>query len=146
MAKPIKSCSTVKSLQLILFTCLLILSQSCSADKDCDLPCTMDYRTIVIEIKNSEGAPVILDSFKVVDLRNDRDITLQLDDWTRDYQRERGIYPIFSDKYNEEYRQQLFWLRFTGYIENVEVVNEVYKVGADCCHVYHYSGDLELVI
>ncbi len=136
----------MKHLQLIFFACLLFPFASCSADKDCNVNCTEEYRTIVIKIKTSDGEPVVLDSFKVVDLRNGRDITLQLDDWTREYQRERGIYPIFSDKYKEEYRQQLFSIRFTGFIEGVEVVSETYKVGADCCHVYHYSGDLELVI
>ena len=98
----------------------------------------------MVEIKDSEGQPVVLNSFKVEDLSSDRDLTIQPDDTT--YMRERGLYPIFSDRYAQEYWQRQIQIKFTGYIEGGEVVSEVYRVGADCCHVYHVSGDLELVL
>jgi hypothetical protein len=89
---------------------------------------------------------VALDSFKVVDLRTGRDLTIQPDDQTFQLMREQGNYPVFSDKYSQEYKQQQLDLKFSGFIEGEEVGNEVYKIGADCCHVYHVSGDLELVL
>ena len=135
----------MKSLRLTLFTCLFLLFPSCSEkDKECSGICTEEYRTIVIEIKDSEGEPVVLDSFKVEDLSSGRVLTIQPDDPT--YIRERGIYPIFSDKYAREYRQKQIQIKITGYIEGEEMVSEIYQVAADCCHVFYVSGDLELVL
>jgi len=96
----------------------------------------------VVYVEDSNGSPVVLDSIKVVDITNSRDITLQLDD----NQSLRGFYPIFSDKNAGDYREQQLQIEFSGFIDGLEVVSEIYKVGADCCHVYHISGNLELVI
>lgn len=135
----------MKNFFLILFIGFLFTACS-EKDKACNGICSEEYRTIVVYVKNSQGEPVILDSFKVVDLTTGRDITLPLDDYTNDYQRERGIYPIFSDKYAREYKEQQTQIKFSGFIDGHEVVSETYKVAADCCHVIHLSGDLELVI
>ena len=134
----------MKPLIIDLLSCLFLLFQSCSEkDKECSGVCTEEYRTIVVEIKDSEGQPVVLDSFKVVELRTGRDLTIEPGDT---YMRERGFYPIFSDRYAREYKQQELQIKFIGNIGGVEVVSEVYKVGADCCHIYYVSGDLELVL
>jgi len=69
-----------------------------------------------------------------------------LDNTTHNYQSVRGIYPIFSDKYAGDYKEQQIQIKFSGFIEGREVVSEIYKVAADCCHVFHLSGDLVLVI
>ncbi len=130
-----------------IFFLFFILFQSCSEDEeDRNGICTDEYRTIVVSITDSQGVPVALDDFKVVVLKNGRDITIELTDATFQFMRERGTYPIFSDKYHEEYRQQELDITFTGFIDNREVVNSNYRVGADHCHVYHISGDLELII
>src|SRR5690606_20734993 len=132
---------------LTLFICLLLLFHSCTEkDKTCNGICSEEYRTIVVHVETSDGSPVVLDGFKVTDLTNERDITLQLDDTTHDYQSVRGIYPIFSDKYARDYKEQQLQIKFSGFIDGLEVVSEIYKVGADCCHVFYISGELELVI
>ena len=90
-----------------IFFLFFILFQSCSEDEeDRNGICTDEYRTIVVSITDSQGVPVALDDFKVVVLKNGRDITIELTDATFQFMRERGTYPIFSDKYHEEYRQQ----------------------------------------
>jgi len=136
----------MKTAPLTFLTCLLLLLSCTEKDKACNGVCTEEYRTIVVNVEESDGSPVVLDSFKVTDLTNDRDITLQLDDTTRDYQSVRGIYPIFSDKYAGDYMEQQIQIKFSGFIDGREVVSEIYKVAADCCHVFHISGELELVI
>lgn len=137
----------MKSRYSIFFIGLFLLIQSCSVGaKDCTGLCTEDYRTVIVKIKNNQGEAVALDNFKVVDLRTGRDLTLQPDDQTFQLMREKGSYPVFSDKYAQEFKQQQLNLKFTGFIGGEEIVNEIYKVGADCCHVYHISGALELVL
>ncbi|MFD2518299.1 hypothetical protein [Salinimicrobium flavum] len=140
--------SHIKNPCTLLFLCLVFLFQSCS-EKDnekCDGACTEEYRTIIVKIVDSEDQPVALDSFKVVNLKNGRDLTIQVEEEVLQSIRERGSYPLFSDKYVQEYIQQQLDINFTGLIEGEEVVSEDYKVGADCCHVYHISGDLELTL
>lgn len=135
----------MKSLSHTLFVGLILLLQSCAEkDKECNGICSEEYRTIVVEIKDSEGEPVILDEYKVVELSRGRDLTIRQDDAVS--MRGRGFYPLFSDLYAQEYRLREIQIKFTGYIEGEEVVREVYQVGADCCHVYYVSGDLEPVI
>lgn len=131
----------MKTLPFILITCLLLLSCT-EKEEACIGLCTEEFRSIVVQIEYSAGEPVILDSFEVIDITNGRDITLQQDD----FQRDRGIYSIFNDRYVADYRQQQIQIKFTGFIDGREVVSEIYKVGADCCHVFHILGDLELVI
>ena len=125
--------------------CLLLFFQSCSEkERKCDVACTEEYRTITVSIKDSESKPVALDYYEVVDLENGRDLTLQPSDNEFQNMRETGAYPLFSDKYVQEYFQQQLEIKFTGYINGEEVVSEDYIVGANCCHVYRISGDLEL--
>ena len=135
----------MKSFNTILFAGLFILFLSCSEkDKECSGICSEEYRTIVVEIKDSEGEPVILDDYKVVEVSIGRDLTTRQDDAVSI--RGRGFYPLFTDLYAQEFRQQQIQIKFTGFIDGVEVVSEVYTVGADCCHVYYVAGDLELEI
>ena len=137
----------MKNLGNILFYCLLLLLSSCSEkDIECDGICTEEFRTIVVSIVNSEGEPVALNNYEVVNLKDGRDLTIDLTEEVLQYMRETGSYPIFTDQYVQEFSQQQLQINFTGFIDGEEVVSNKYTVGADCCHVYHISGDLELVL
>lgn len=129
----------------ILLIFFLLLFQYCSEkDPECGGSCTNEYRTITVNVLDNEGNPVALDSLKLVDLKNGEDLTPELTDDALQLMRERGTYPIFSDQYVQEYHQQQLEINFSGFIDGKEVVSENYQVGADCCHVYYVSGDLEL--
>src|SRR5690606_19685111 len=145
MVKSIKIFNVMKNFLFIMFIGFLFFACS-EKDKACIGICSEEYRNIVVYVKNIQSEPVILDSFKVLYFTNGSNIMLHLNDYTNDYQRERGIYPIFSDKYAREYKEQQTQIKFSGFIDGHEVVSETYKVAADCCHVIHLSGDLELVI
>ena len=135
----------MKSISTIIVLFFLLFLQSCSEkDRECDIICTEEYRTIIVSVQDGEGEPVALDDFKVVDVKNDRDLTIQPTADVLHQMKERGTYLLFSDRYVQEYAQQELEINFTGFIDGEEVLNEDYVVGADCCHVYHVSGDLEL--
>lgn len=137
---------SMKNLSLtIIFVSLLF--QSCTNGDDaekCTGICTEEFRTITIEIKDPQGNPVALDSFKVVNTADGSELTMEIIDSEFQYLRENGTYPIFSDLFSEEFRQREITVNFKGYIEEAEVVSSNYEVGADCCHVYYITGALEL--
>ena len=106
--------------------------------------CTEEFRTLTIEIKDSQGNPVALDAFRVINTMDGRELSLEIAQTEFQYLREQGTYPIFSDLFSREYKQREIPINFKGYINETEVVNSNYQVGADCCHVYYISGPLKL--
>ncbi|WP_415830520.1 hypothetical protein [Gillisia limnaea] len=128
---------------------VMLLFQSCIKGDDvneCPGICSEEFRNITVEIKDAEGNPVALDSYRVINTVNGNELSTEINDSEFQYFRENGIYPIFSDLYSEEFRQQEITINFKGYIDEVEVISSNYEVGADCCHVYYISGERELQI
>ena len=52
----------------------------------------------------------------------------------------------FGDQYARDFSNREFEINFKGYIENQDIINSDYKVGADCCHIILISGDPEISI
>ena len=134
---------------LVFSVPLLILS--CAYNDDTrsacsDAICTDEFRHINILIKHTDGDPVSLNSFKVTELENNRDLTLSLTDegWAAVIR--TGSYPIFNDGYVREYQNKEFKIEFSGFIDNQKVVDQIYIVGANCCHVYLQEGPTQLII
>ena len=136
----------MKRVRTMIFCFFLSLSSCSEQATECGRFCTEEFRTIAVSVENQEGDPVALDSYRVINLDNGREITPDLSPDELQQMREQGRYPIINDSYIEEYRKQELNLEFTGLLGGEEVVTENYKVGFDCCHVYHIAGDLELVL
>lgn len=131
-----------------IFLLLLVISQSCSkGDNDkCHGICTEEYRTISVTIEDNEGNPVALDNFVVTNIENGTDLTREVNNTEFQIMRERGSYPLFGDEYYTEYFQRELEINFMGFLNGEEVVSADYKVGANCCHVYHVSGNLNIIL
>ncbi|WP_037315100.1 hypothetical protein [Salegentibacter sp. Hel_I_6] len=84
---------------------------------------------------------MLLDSISITDLTNNRILDLNENQIL-----ENGMYAIFNDNFSQDYRNQEISLLFQGFKEEDLLVEEDYEVGADCCHVYHISGDLEIIL
>ncbi len=131
------------------FLLLLFLFAGCENNdsNDCaNQACTEEFRTITVTIKDSENNPVALDSFKVTNLENGDDLSRELNNAEFGAMREIGVYPLFGDEYARDFRNREVEINFKGYINNQELINSDYKVGADCCHVMLISGDPEISI
>lgn len=111
-----------------------------------DALCTKELRTIALSILDQNGNPIALDSFKVTNVENDKDMTQEFTKSDFEWMQLNGSYPIFGDQYANEYRNLKLDLNFKGYIGDREVVNENYTVSADCCHVFKIAGNTDLVI
>ncbi|MFO7719887.1 MAG: hypothetical protein R6W85_05530, partial [Gillisia sp.] len=88
----------MKNLRLsIIF--LILLLQSCIKGDDvneCSGICTEEFRAIAITIKDSEGNPVALDYFRVINTANGNELNFRINDSQFQYLREIGTYPIFT--------------------------------------------------
>lgn len=139
------------SILLVKYIFLLMLLSfitncHCNCDSDCvGIACTEEFVTIIVTITDQDTSPFILNDYKVINLDNNTDITNDLNDFYQSFIGE-GVYPIFDDRYQQEYQNQEVELQFIGYIDEQEVINEFYLVGADCCHVYPISGDYDITI
>ena len=128
---------------------LLLVFGGCERDSSSGCPaiaCTDHFATIMVRIENPGGEPVALDSFKVTDLKSDKDLTMAVPAADFELMRDNGSYPIFSDHYSREYRNKETGINFKGFVDDQEVVSADFRVGADCCHVMLVSGDPTIVI
>jgi len=128
---------------LFLLSCL-----SCSKNNsNCvDTFCTEEFRTITVTIKNSNGTTVALDEFKVLISATDIDITRKVNETEFEMMRKSGTYPLFGDEYSSDYENKEVRINFIGHINNQEIVNADFTVGADCCHVILVEGITEIII
>ncbi len=128
---------------------LLLFFAGCENNdpNDCiNQACTEEFRTITVTIKDSENNPVALDSFKVTNLENGDDLSRELNNAEFEAMSENGVYPLFGDEYARDFRNKEVEINFKGYIDDQELINSDYKVGADCCHIILISGDPEISI
>jgi len=130
----------------LLFTILLVTT--CSDNKldndksDCnliDIVCTEEFRSITLEIVDINDNPVILDAFKII--REDTGEEIESGENLH-----QNFYPIINDNYQNEIAQREINLKFTGFINNIEVLSTNYVVSADCCHIDLISGKTKIVL
>ena len=134
-----------------MISVLTLSSHSCSDDnydKDCDgIACTNEFRSIGVSIKDSAGEPVLLDSYKAILEKENRDIAPELTSFAGDDTLEAGgNYLIFNDQYVQAYENNSTKLKFIGIKDSKEIIVSEFVVGADCCHVSLISGDTSIVL
>jgi len=131
---------------------IVLLVSNCNESEVEDQPdctniiCTEEYRTITVNVRGKDGNAVALDRFTVMVLPNETDITPDWSDNEIDLMSKNGIYPLFSDKYSNTYRNKQIEINFKGYIEDKQVLDANYTVGADCCHVFLVDGETNLIV
>ncbi|WP_424003719.1 hypothetical protein [Maribacter sp. IgM3_T14_3] len=115
--------------------------------QDCaETICTLNFVTITVSVKDASGEAIVLDTYMVIDNATVKDLAADLNGEEYQYLKEQGFYPILSDANRIQYQNTTATLTFKGFIANEEVINEVYEVGADCCHVSLISGNTEIVL
>ncbi|MBZ9729374.1 hypothetical protein LB467_06710 [Salegentibacter sp. JZCK2] len=127
--------------RFILFIGIISLSFSCGKEKsrECSGICTEEFRSITVEITDTQRNPVVLDSTSITDITNDRQLNL-ISDF------ENGFYTIFNDNFVSQYKNEEISLLFQGFQDEDLLVEQEYEVGVDCCHVYYISGALEIIL
>ncbi|WP_422082977.1 hypothetical protein [Ulvibacterium sp.] len=137
----------------VLFSSMIFLV-NCSDDddnglerSDCnEVVCTLQFVTLNVTVKDPSGVVIPLDAFEVTITKTGEDITREVSGQEFETFRRNGTYPLFGDEFAEQYKNKTELINFKGFIEDQEVVNSSYKVGADCCHVLLIDGDPNIVV
>lgn len=131
----------------LLVVGVVLTFMGCSSNKDTgdcsEALCTMVFISIPISVVDENGNSVKLDSYEVKEVETGK--IRDVGDWSVP---EYNIYPavIASDFDREEFFNRKVRLQLTGKIDGKVVVQEIYTVTADCCHVYLVEGNKEVVI
>lgn len=110
--------------------------------EDCmGVACTQQFESVYFEVKNSSGATVKLTSFHTEDMAGNT-----LPTRLYEYNSYRDAYVVINDGWvrgNENTTKQV---RFVGYVGSTKVVNEVYTIATDCCHIAKTAGKDKVVL
>ena len=135
---------------IVAFLSLILVACNDNDDaeqQDCtEAICTLNFVTITVSVKDASGEPVSLDSYEVIDNETGENLAADFNGDEYQYLKEQGFYPILSDANRIQYQNSTATLTFKGVIDNEEVINETYKVTADCCHVNLISGNTEIIL
>ncbi|QHT66365.1 hypothetical protein GXP67_06680 [Rhodocytophaga rosea] len=115
---------------------------------DCapDVVCTEMFAAVSATIKYTDGSPVKLDKYQVIKTSTGADNTPAISSDELDMYRNMGVYLITNDNYRKELRNQQQEVEFIGHKDGKELVRRKFTIGADCCHVMHIDGELEITI
>src|SRR5690606_31520962 len=101
--------------------------------------CTMMFAMVTVEVVAPDGTPVTLD--EVYTIRSKDGTKLQMEQHNG-----AGNYVILDDSYQKTLANSSEPFRFVGIKNGVQVVDEPYTIGADCCHVSRNSGKTRIVL
>lgn len=134
----------IRSLYFFIASFFFLLS-SCEDEEtivdECNTPraCTYDLRSVSIEIKNTDGAPVILDDFYTfLDSRKKFEYEY--------FSKENGIYPVLTDSEISHLDRNGTIVIFVGEKDGRNLLEHQMVIGHDCCHVKLIEGDVNIVI
>lgn len=136
----------LKQSLVYLITIIIFITTSCTNDNDkcSNISCTEDFRSVLVSIKGSDGKAISLDSFEVINIDDQINITIKLSQIELKAAQERGEYPIANDLSISENQDKN--IIFKGFINNKEVVKSTYLISKDCCHIKLTSGNASLTI
>jgi hypothetical protein len=116
---------------------------SCSDSNNCNanLDCTEIYVTLTVNVQDSNGDPILLDSAYSIHInsgmiyQNDESLMLQ----------DQGSYILWTDSQLDITDKNGSEIQFEGWLSGEKLVTEKFTVGHDCCHVELLEGN-ELII
>lgn len=116
--------------------------------KDCpkDLLCTMDYKMIVIDVKEEEEGYFYLDSVGVF-YTDQPDRNFYLKSYEEMITEQSGFGLLLAEDANMMHLEKTGTkLTMAGFKGGKEVFRQNYIVGHDCCHVVLLSGPKEILL
>lgn len=129
----------------ILFSILgLMLIIGCDKNEEDGSLCTAIYKMISVNIKDQNQKPVSLDSYRVTTVKGKEDVTIVHSKFEQDWHRKSGSYPILGDSSIK--RDEEIQVRFRGFIKNEVVVDEIYTIFHNGCHIDLAFGKINVQI
>lgn len=106
-----------------------------------DRICTMEFRTISVDVRDSTGATVVMDSVRTV--RNSDGRVYRFEEWQEE---PGGTYMVLTDNEMSEVDTRGVAFRFEGYLDGERRAAGDYLIRHDCCHVEKVSGPAVITV
>jgi hypothetical protein len=125
----------------LFVTILLLLLASCNREKE--KMCTDEFRFIIVNIKDSSGNAVRLDSNYTVLIPINRIIQVKTD--TIFFK--NGTYVLITDSERELIKEdEETEIRFVGFKNSDQIVDKKFIVTQDGCHIQLLSGITDITL
>ncbi len=126
----------------LLFSALAAAFMGCNTDQECDpnMACTMEYRTITIEVRDSTNAPYPLDSTFTVKASTGEEIRPE------DISIDSAYHAVLTDSQMELTTRAGESFTFKGYRNGVLKVSEPFLIRHDCCHIELVAGNTSVIV
>jgi len=111
-----------------------------------DIACTEEYKAITIQVQDEQGSPVELDALTILNQTDDNNIEINQAEWYTGMAQDRGRYVILTDASQKILENRRVIVVVTGKKEEQQILSSTFVLGADCCHVQHYEGELLITI
>jgi hypothetical protein len=128
----------------ITVLCFIFLCSCNSETNDCgtELICTEEFRSIQVEIVDTDGNAVLLDTYQTIQV-----IGQNLYDFSEDgFFGDQGHYTVLTDAQLNSLQKEGEEFIFQGTINGLEVINESFTIGHDCCHISLLSGPEKITL
>lgn len=123
----------IGALAMLTFLCTV------SCEKE-ELGCEPDQDTFSVTVHDSMNEPVLLDKF--FSLRLSTGDTLYTEKSSLNKTSSEGIYTIMTEMELDSIEA----IRFVGYLDSHQVINEFYQFSFSGCNLEHVSGKREVKI
>jgi hypothetical protein len=133
-------------MKILLIISLLILFSVNACIEDNGFACTMEFKAITIEIKDSLDNPVVLD-----DYYTQNNVTKEILRWQDkdpfwdSMNVANGYYLLVSDSEMKWTKNKNINITFFGFIDSVKVIEEIYTISDNICHIYLVSGKQKII-
>lgn len=116
----------------VIVIILLMLTSFCNENDD-QFICTDEFRSVIITVNGRTLN-------KYFTIRESNGDTIRIN---RDYYLP-NVYPVLDDTYQSKLENKIgnFW--FKGFVNDSLVVNEIFVITADKCHIQYISGKTEI--
>ena len=123
-----KISTMIKQLLAIISFFLLPLFIACNEKEE--VMCTIEFRTVAITVNGTD-----LDQYYTI--RESTGDTIRID---RGNLPGNKTYPVLDDNFQQTIKNTTENFRFRGFINGTIVVNELFVIKADDCHIEYVSG------
>lgn len=129
----------------VLLLAATVLFLSCDKgdndDKDCkNAICTMMFASVNVHVLDTDSNNVKLSEYYTINIQTNDTIRHAGDTWPDE------AYVVLDDSYTPRMYNKQYDFRFIGMSNGAMVVNELYTISADCCHINKVSGKTSVVV
>lgn len=129
-------------MRLPILIALTAVLAGCEPKGECDSQraCTMEYRFITIEVRDSLLNPYTLDSTVTFIAKTGEVLSMEEQSW------QDGVYTAFTDSQMDYTNTVGESFTFRGYRNGEQKVSEALLIRHDCCHIELVAGNTFVIV